>query len=86
MDHPDFLPCAFFFIVALVIWQLVRYTNKNAEYNKLQTSQDDTTKSKLSEDQKKPGCFMAIVRTFIMIIALAIPFFIVFSIFANVTR
>ena len=86
MDHPDLVPCAFFFIVAIVVWQLLRYTNKKSEYNKLQISQDDTTKTKLPEDHKKPGCITAIFRTFFMIIALAIPFFIVFLIFANVVH
>ena len=90
MNHPDFVPCAFQLIIVIVIWQLIRYTNKRFPGSRIpvdghviegDSEVDDATKTKLPEDHKKPGCVMAIFRTLFIIVALAIPFCIVFLIY-----
>ena len=89
MDHPDFIPCALFFVIAIVIWRLLCYINTVfpsgvpvAGDNEV----NDTSQTKLPEKGKNPGCIWSIVSTILLIIALAVPFFMTFLIFANITR
>ena len=87
MNHPDFLPCSLFFVVAVVVWQLVRYLKtKNVDDRSLPPAQGDVPNAKVTVEQKNSGCLGAIGRAIAMIFILAIPFFIVFLIFVNVVH
>jgi hypothetical protein len=96
MDHPDFIPCTFFFVIAIMVCGLLIDRKNKSEYNKIQTSQDSTPKTKLREDGSedfksgcamaivyyfKSGCAMAIVYTIIVILGFAIPLIFVSSIY-----
>ena len=87
MNHPDFPACSLIFIVAVFVWQLVRYLKtKNVDGRSSPPAHGDVSNATVAVEQKSSGCLGAIGRAIAMIFLLAIPFFIVFLVFVNVVH